>query len=51
MKALGISGSPRPGGNTDHLINLALDVINQEGIETEFLSLDFCQGIPNQLPG
>ena len=39
MKALGISGSPRPGGNTDTLVKLALDVLAKEGIETEFLSL------------
>jgi multimeric flavodoxin WrbA len=39
MKVLGISGSPRPGGNTDILVNLALEVVAQEGIETEFLSL------------
>jgi multimeric flavodoxin WrbA len=39
MKVLGISGSPRPGGNTDILVKLALEVLAQEGIETEFLSL------------
>ncbi len=39
MKALGISGSPRPGGNTDTMVQLALDVLAGEGIETEFLSL------------
>ena len=39
MKVLGISGSPRPGGNTDFLVKLALDVLAEEGIETEFLSL------------
>jgi len=39
MKVLGISGSPRPGGNTDTLVKLALDVLAGEGIETEFLSL------------
>jgi multimeric flavodoxin WrbA len=39
MKALGISGSPRPGGNTDTLIHLALDGLAEEGIQTEFLSL------------
>lgn len=39
MKALGVSGSPRPGGNTDYLINLALDALKDEGIQTEFLSL------------
>ncbi len=39
MKVLGISGSPRPGGNTDILVKLALEVVAQEGIDTEFLSL------------
>jgi multimeric flavodoxin WrbA len=39
MKVLGISGSPRRGGNTDILVTLGLDVLAQEGIETEFLSL------------
>ena len=39
MKVLGISGSPRPGGNTDILIKHALGVLEKEGIETDFLSL------------
>jgi len=39
MKVLGISGSPRPGGNTDILVKLALEVLRDERIETEFLSL------------
>ena len=39
MKVLGISGSPRPGGNTDTLIKHALGVLEKEGIQTEFLSL------------
>jgi len=39
MKVLGISGSPRPGGNTEILVKLALEVIAQEGLATEFVSL------------
>jgi len=39
MKVLGISGSPRRGGNTDLLIQSALEVLAGEGIETDFLSL------------
>jgi multimeric flavodoxin WrbA len=39
MRVLGISGSPRHGGNTDILVNTALEVLAAEGIETEFLSL------------
>ncbi|MEN6558452.1 MAG: flavodoxin family protein, partial [Thermoguttaceae bacterium] len=39
MKVLGISGSPRRGGNTDLLIRTALDVLAGEGMETDFLSV------------
>lgn len=39
MRVLGISGSPRRGGNTDILVQTALDVLADEGMETEFLSL------------
>lgn len=39
MRVLGISGSPRRGGNTDILIKAALEVLGAEGIETEFVSL------------
>jgi len=39
MKVLGISGSPREGGNTETLVTTALDVLATEGIETDFLSL------------
>lgn len=39
MKILGISGSPRRGGNTDAAVNLTLDCLAKEGLETEFVSL------------
>jgi multimeric flavodoxin WrbA len=39
MKVLGISGSPRREGNTDILLNAALEVLAVEGVQTEFLSL------------
>jgi multimeric flavodoxin WrbA len=39
MKVLGISGSPRFGGNTDILVKRALAVLQEEGIQTEFVSL------------
>jgi multimeric flavodoxin WrbA len=39
MKVLGICGSPRPGGNTEILVKLALEVLGQQGIEGEFVSL------------
>lgn len=39
MRVLGISGSPRRGGNTDILVQTALDVLAEQGMETEFLSL------------
>lgn len=39
MKVLAISGSPRPKGNTYHLLQEAIKVLNQQGIDTEYLSL------------
>jgi len=39
MKVLGISGSPRAGGNTDILVQHALATLAKEGVQTEFLSL------------
>jgi len=39
MKALGISGSPRPDGNSVLITNHALKAMAEEGIETELLSL------------
>lgn len=39
MRVLGISGSPRPGGNTDYCVQLALQIMAEEGFQTEFLSL------------
>jgi multimeric flavodoxin WrbA len=39
MRVLGISGSPRKGGNTDFVIKTALDLLAAEGLETEFVSL------------
>lgn len=39
VKVLGISGSPRRGGNTEILVKLGLEVLAQQGIETEYLSL------------
>ncbi len=39
MKVLAISGSPRPQGNTYHLLQEVCRVLNQHGIETEYVSL------------
>jgi multimeric flavodoxin WrbA len=39
MLVLGISGSPRRGGNTEILVKLGLEVLEQEGIQTEYVSL------------
>jgi multimeric flavodoxin WrbA len=39
MQVIGISGSPRRGGNTDILIETALGELRAAGVETEFLSL------------
>ncbi len=39
MKAVGISGSPRKGGNTDILVNHCLEAMREEGIAAELVSL------------
>jgi multimeric flavodoxin WrbA len=39
MRVLGVSGSPRVGGNTEILVKLALEVMAERGIQTDFLSL------------
>ena len=39
MSILAISGSPRENGNTDTLLKTALEVLEQHGIATEFVSL------------
>ncbi|NLY00650.1 MAG: flavodoxin family protein [Rhodopirellula sp.] len=39
MRVLGISGSPRPDGNTGILIKQALEILSAEGIETDYLPL------------
>lgn len=39
MKAVGIVGSPRKNGNTEFLVKEALDILANEGIEVELISL------------
>lgn len=39
MRVLGIAGSPRREGNTEILMKTALGVLEDEGLQTEFLSL------------
>ena len=39
MKIIAISGSPRKDGNTDTLLRAALDVLERNGIITEFINL------------
>lgn len=39
MKIIAISGSPRPKGNTWHLLQEAIKVLEQQGIDTEYVSL------------
>jgi len=39
MKILGVSGSPREGGNTDIAVKRALELMNQQGFETDFVSV------------
>ncbi len=46
MKVLAISGSPRPQGNTYLLLHETLKVLEQEGLETEYLSLHDKQILP-----
>ena len=39
MKAIGIVGSPRKGGNTEILTNHTLSAIREEGLDTELITL------------
>lgn len=39
MKVVALNGSPRPKGNTYHCIQIVLDVLRKERIETEYLQL------------
>lgn len=39
MKAVAFNGSPRPGGNTEFLLNRVLDPIREAGIETEMIQV------------
>ena len=39
MRVIGISGSPRKAGNTETAVRLALEEIEKQGIDTEFISL------------
>jgi len=39
MKVLGIVGSPRPGGNTETLTQIALEEVKKEGLKTELIRL------------
>jgi multimeric flavodoxin WrbA len=39
MKILGISGSPNPNGNTVFAVRYALEILGQEGADTQFLPL------------
>ncbi len=46
MKVLAISGSPRPQGNTRLLLQKALKVLAEQGLETEYISLHDKQILP-----
>ncbi len=56
MKAVGIVGSPRKNGNTEFLVKEALNILINNGIETELISLrgkdikpcDACYGCAKQ---
>ena len=39
MIVIAMCGSPRPKGNTYHLLQEAIGVLNRQGIETEYISL------------
>lgn len=39
MKVIGVCGSPRPGGNSEQLLDLALETVNAEGIDVEKITL------------
>ena len=39
LKVLGISGSPRKGGNTEILVREVLKVLEEKGIRTEFVQI------------
>lgn len=39
MKVVAFNGSPRKGGNTEHLIRHVLAVLKEEGIRTEFVQV------------
>ena len=39
MKAIGIVGSPRKGGNTEILTRHTLNAIGEEGLDTELITL------------
>ncbi len=48
MKVLGINGSPRIGGNTDILLDKALEGARQKGAETERIMLNRLNFVPCQ---
>jgi multimeric flavodoxin WrbA len=39
MKIVAVNGSPRTDGNTSRLLHTVLNVLNEEGIETEYLQV------------
>lgn len=56
MKAIGIVGSPRKNGNTEILTRHTLRAIEEEGIETELVTLaglkiQPCNACNDQWPG
>ena len=58
MKAIGVCGSTRLQGNTEYLLNVALQVCRDQGIETELITLadkqvEDCQNCRHcrQVPG
>lgn len=39
MLVIALNGSPRPNGNTAQSLRMALEELEKEGIETEFIQL------------
>ena len=46
MRVTGVCGSPRPGGNSEQLLDLALKTVKAEGIDVEKISLAGKQILP-----
>ena len=39
MKVIGVNGSPRKNGNTNYIMKVVFDRLQEEGIETEIVQI------------